>query len=450
MRQTDGNLKIDSKRSMALGSIGAAAVSVLVASVQKTAKAMDQAAKAQEQLAKTTQTAAKSAKGALAGFDELDVLVKKKAAASGTKKEQDAQEELQEIGKGNLPRPGTQLHQPILAQGDLELYDAALGFKEEWDAVFNAIWTGWKLNAAMLTGNIPLLFSELGQLVGAGWSDTLAPMLDSASAALSAWLNDSVQPCFDAVLLNLNELVANAPAVLSGFVQPLADGFNNVFLPAVRTSSQTAADVFSTLGVTLGGILDSMMLSFTGVGEFLLGTFTADWQRAWGGVKDVFAAQWAAMTALAKGSVNFVVSLVNGMIRTAVEGINFLIRQMNKISFDVPQWVPGIGGMSFGVHIDPIEPYQIPFLASGAVIPPNAQFLAMLGDQKNGRNLEAPEGLIRQIVREESTQQGMNLNITAKGTAGEFVRWLRFELGQEEQRLGDSFLKGGADYAGGR
>lgn len=44
----------------------------------------------------------------------------------------------------------------------------------------------------------------------------------------------------------------------------------------------------------------------------------------------------------------------------------------------------------------------VPYLASGAVIPPRSEFLAVLGDQKNGRNLEAPEDLLRQIVREEA------------------------------------------------
>lgn len=46
--------------------------------------------------------------------------------------------------------------------------------------------------------------------------------------------------------------------------------------------------------------------------------------------------------------------------------------------------------------------YNVPYLASGAVIPPNAPFAAVLGDQRNGNNLEAPEDLIRKIVREES------------------------------------------------
>ena len=49
-----------------------------------------------------------------------------------------------------------------------------------------------------------------------------------------------------------------------------------------------------------------------------------------------------------------------------------------------------------------VTPPKIPYLAQGAVIPPNREFLAVLGDQKHGTNLEAPEALIRKIVREES------------------------------------------------
>ncbi len=58
----------------------------------------------------------------------------------------------------------------------------------------------------------------------------------------------------------------------------------------------------------------------------------------------------------------------------------------------------GFGGDSSS----PEQIVDVPKLATGAVIPPNAEFAAILGDQKRGRNLEAPENLIRQIVREES------------------------------------------------
>ena len=54
---------------------------------------------------------------------------------------------------------------------------------------------------------------------------------------------------------------------------------------------------------------------------------------------------------------------------------------------------------------------KIPYLAQGAVIPPNREFMAVLGDQTSGRNLEAPEDLIRQIVREESSGAPMSLEV---------------------------------------
>lgn len=81
----------------------------------------------------------------------------------------------------------------------------------------------------------------------------------------------------------------------------------------------------------------------------------------------------------------------------------------------------------------------IPQLASGAVIPPNGQFLAVLGDQRHGRNLEAPEGLIRQIVREESGGGGGTLRISP---GPGFTRYLKYELEQENVRAGKPLVGG--------
>ena len=58
-------------------------------------------------------------------------------------------------------------------------------------------------------------------------------------------------------------------------------------------------------------------------------------------------------------------------------------------------------GKSFGINIPSISQVQIPRLAKGAVIPPNREFMAVLGDQRHGNNLEVPEGLLRQLFRYE-------------------------------------------------
>ena len=78
------------------------------------------------------------------------------------------------------------------------------------------------------------------------------------------------------------------------------------------------------------------------------------------------------------------------------------------------------------------------------MIPPNSQFLAVLGDQKSGRNIEAPEGLIRQIIREEM-QGGGNNNITIRfeGSMAQFVRELKPVLDKETTRKGGTLIGGG-------
>lgn len=118
-----------------------------------------------------------------------------------------------------------------------------------------------------------------------------------------------------------------------------------------------------------------------------------------------------------KVPINAIIGFVEKMVNGVISGINKLICAMNKLSFDVPSWVPEIGGKTFGFNISTIPSAKLPRLATGAVIPANKQFMAVLGDQKHGNNLEAPEGLIRQIVREESGNGNgtINLNVQLDG-----------------------------------
>jgi hypothetical protein len=83
---------------------------------------------------------------------------------------------------------------------------------------------------------------------------------------------------------------------------------------------------------------------------------------------------------------------INGIVTMFEKMINWIVDGLNKISFDVPDWVPLIGGKKFGFNISKVDfgQVKIPRLAQGAVIPPNRQFLAVLGDQKSGTNIETP------------------------------------------------------------
>lgn len=128
-------------------------------------------------------------------------------------------------------------------------------------------------------------------------------------------------------------------------------------------------------------IFGTMKNVFIGIMNFIKYAFTGDWRNAWQSVKNIFSSIMSGLGDVLRAPINGIISMIN----QAINGINTLIRGANKI--------PGVNISTIG---------KIPHLASGAVIPPNQEFLAVLGDQRSGNNIEAPEGLIRKIVREES------------------------------------------------
>jgi len=107
-----------------------------------------------------------------------------------------------------------------------------------------------------------------------------------------------------------------------------------------------------------------------------------------------------------KGVINGILGGFEGFANGFIKAINSVIKALNKLSFDVPDWVPGLGGKKFGFNIKEIKEIKIPKLAQGAVIPPNNEFLAMLGDQKHGTNIEAPLDTIKQALAEVMAEIG--------------------------------------------
>lgn len=115
----------------------------------------------------------------------------------------------------------------------------------------------------------------------------------------------------------------------------------------------------------------------------------------------------------AKSAFNSAIGSVEGMVNAVIRAVNWLISQLNRIHFDVPDWVPGVGGKSFGINIPTVSTVNLPRLANGAVIPPNHQFAAILGDQRSGTNIEAPAALIKEMLSQALLEtQGMRGDVT--------------------------------------
>jgi hypothetical protein len=162
-------------------------------------------------------------------------------------------------------------------------------------------------------------------------------------------------------------------------------------------------------------------------------------------IQDKWQTVFTAIQDFVKDKINAIIGFLNAMIGGIVSGINSVISALNSIHVSIPSWVPEIGGKSFGINLPKVTPIQIPYLATGAVIPANAPFAAILGDQRNGTNIEAPADLIRQIVGEEVANAvgSQNISINFKGSLGALVKELKPYIDKENNRVGSSFLVGG-------
>lgn len=184
----------------------------------------------------------------------------------------------------------------------------------------------------------------------------------------------------------------------------------------VRVALATKMDEIKT---NLTTKWDNLTSSLTEKLEILKEIFSLKFEAIKTKVVDAFTAIKDGI----KTPINGIISLVESMVNLVINGINGLVDKVNSVSFDLTNPITG-KNYTFDVNIPKLSTVAIPRLAQGAVLPPNAPFLAMLGDQKNGKNVEAPLDTIKQALAE--TLQGMSLN----GTGGE-VQPINIYLGTD-------------------
>lgn len=161
---------------------------------------------------------------------------------------------------------------------------------------------------------------------------------------------------------------------------------------------------------------DGIKQIFNGIITFVKGVFTGNWRQAWEGVRQIFAGVWNSFDAIVKAPINAVIAFINSFLYAIQVMQNSFANALNSMSISLPHWLEKLTGFSsVGFNVGYWSAPMVPYLAQGAVIPPNKEFMAVLGDQKSGNNIEAPESLIRRIVREESGNgKGSTYNVTAQ------------------------------------
>lgn len=239
------------------------------------------------------------------------------------------------------------------------------------------------------------------------WETVLKPMFDKLMDVADSVWTEHLKPLLDEFLDFVGTLITSVLSIYNKAIAPVVNWLVSILGPIV---SSVLGKIIKTVGNVISNIIDAVkniISALKGVVLFITGVFTGDWKKAWQGVKKIFKGVWDALVDIAKTPINLIIGLINCLTGAVEDALNWIIDGINELSFTTPDWLPGdLGGQTFGFDLSQIDIPEIPKLAQGAVIPPNSEFLAVLGDQKRGTNIEAPLDTITQAVLQALVSYG--------------------------------------------
>ena len=206
-------------------------------------------------------------------------------------------------------------------------------------------------------GCIKPVFEWIGNTISELWNEHLKPLWEKLKPGItSIW--ETIKTVWDAI--------ANLIGGIIQFLSPII----SAILELVAGAIDTWGDMVGSFVDVLGGIID-----------FIAGVFTGDWERAWNGVKEIFSSIWDGMKAVAKGAVNILIDIVNG-----------IIKGLNKIH--LPNWeiLGSLAGKGINIPL-------IPRLEKGGVL--TSPTIAMMGEYAGAYHnpeIVTPQNILRETI----------------------------------------------------
>lgn len=196
------------------------------------------------------------------------------------------------------------------------------------------------------------------------WDEDVAPKLEEVKKSWDELYDKHLKPIAD--------------FMSSEFAEDFKDGFDNAII-VIRLFLKFALPALSRFLDGLSWVL-----------EFVDNVFSGEWGDAWQQIVDVFEGKFKKLKGVIKPILN-----------SLIDEFNRLIERINSVSFSLPSWIPNVGGNTFSLDVP-----KIPRLAQGAVIPPNREFLAVLGDNKRENEIVSPVSAMKQAFMEAMVEMG--------------------------------------------
>ena len=243
------------------------------------------------------------------------------------------------------------------------------------------------------------------------------------------------------IVLAIHDMLKNGPTLQNGIT--LVIGLVTTVIGLLLSGHQWLALIVGIIGTAI----------------IIAGNFGDEWSNIFQHISDLTSAFGKLFDDVMAGDVeaiiedlknvgrnlaNLFIDIFEGIVKAGARAINKIIELINLVKFDVPEWVPIIGGKHFGMSIPTISTdFALPRLAQGAVIPPNREFAAVLGDQRSGTNIETPlDTMIQAFTAALDSRGDGNITINFTGDLAALARVLQPEITKETSRRGRAIING--------
>lgn len=292
----------------------------------------------------------------------------------------------------------------LLATGLHDAMEVGWNFENMLATVAGIIMTG--LGISVLTGSwIPLLVAAIADLLlvftnAFGQGQTMLNGIKLLLQGFLEFFKGIFSMDLTLTLQGIQTMVLGLQTIIQAVLQALKTAVDEFFTWLDEATGGRLSGLFdwiraflnsfiSTISKTLTDFVSSIGQILSGIVTFISGVFSNNWKRAWDGIATILKGIWNLIVSTVENAINLVIDIINAMVRA----FNRAFSVMRALT----RFPPVINEMP---HV------ELPKLAKGAVIPPNREFLAVLGDQKSGTNIEAPLSTIENAVENVLNRRG--------------------------------------------
>lgn len=211
------------------------------------------------------------------------------------------------------------------------------------------------------------------------WDEGLKPLWDSIKEFFGSlyeiYESSGLKEIFEGVVTAIGYIASIA---LGGLIVALGE-----FIQFLTNIVQKVVDVLNVVLEFVKGFfeshketIDGLKQMYHGLTEFLAGIFSGDWSRAWDGIKEIFSGVWNSLVSIVKKPINGVLEMCEKLANGVITAFNAIKKVLNKLSFDIPDWVPEFGGESFGFDFEMTPKIKIPRFEGGGFPNTGEMFLA--------------------------------------------------------------------------